>query len=77
MSAIWEQMETLERVGYSLIVNVADSSNSDTSGKMFVNIEFRTRNQSGEVKLRNIRISLSEFVSFLQQLCKLQRENVQ
>ncbi|EJD74568.1 hypothetical protein, variant [Loa loa] len=70
-------METLERVGYSLIVSVAGSNKPDTHNKMFMNIEFRTRNQDGEVKLRNIRIPVSEFASFLQQLREMQRESVQ
>ncbi|KAL4001941.1 hypothetical protein ACH3XW_1425 [Acanthocheilonema viteae] len=70
-------METLERVGYSLMVNAAGSNNSDTHGKMFLNIEFRTKNQNGEVKLRNIRISISEFVNFLQQLREMQKGSMQ
>ncbi|VDK67918.1 unnamed protein product [Onchocerca ochengi] len=70
-------METLEHVGYSLIVNVASSNKSDSHGKMFMNIEFQTRNQDGELKLRNIRISASEFISFFQELRKMQAESIQ
>nr|CDP92639.1 Bm14696 [Brugia malayi] len=70
-------METLECVGYSLIVNVAGSNKADTHGKICVNIEFRTRNQRGEKKLRNTRISVSEFVGFLQELRKMQGESMQ
>ncbi|OZC05958.1 hypothetical protein X798_07062 [Onchocerca flexuosa] len=70
-------METLVHVGYSLIVNVASSNKSDSHGKMFINIEFRTRSQDGEVKLRNVQISASEFVSFFQELRKMQAESIQ
>ncbi|KAM3724244.1 Leptin receptor [Dirofilaria immitis] len=72
-----EHMETLEHVAYSLMVNVGGSSKSDSYGKMFMNIEFRTRNEDGEIKLRNIRISVSEFVSFLQELLKVQAESIE
>uniref|UniRef100_A0A0R3S4Z7 COMM domain-containing protein n=1 Tax=Elaeophora elaphi TaxID=1147741 RepID=A0A0R3S4Z7_9BILA len=60
-----------------LSVNVAGSDKSNTRSKVFVNIEFRTRNQNGEIKLRNIQISASELVTFLQQLCKIQEESFQ
>lgn len=60
----------------SFSVNVAGSNKSDTRGKMFVNIEFQTKNQDGELKLRNIRISVPEFANFLQELRKIQGENM-
>uniref|UniRef100_A0A915PY91 COMM domain-containing protein n=1 Tax=Setaria digitata TaxID=48799 RepID=A0A915PY91_9BILA len=57
------------------LVNVAGSDESNRRGKMFVNIEFRTKGEEGAVKLRNVQISTSEFVGFLQQLREIQEES--